>query len=666
VSADTSAEPAVLWRPTPESIRATRLAEFADRVARRRGLDLGDPADYDAIWRWSVEHLDQFWAEVADWSGVLPGVPDDRVLTRREMPGAEWFPGTCVNFAEQALRHAADGAVDGSSPALIAVAEDAEPVQTSWAQLRARVGAFAATLRRLGVQRGERVAGYLPNVPEAIVACLGAAAVGAVWSSCAPDFGTRAVLDRFAQIEPTVLVAVDGYRFNGKEYDRRDVVAELRAALPSVRTTIAVPRLFPDEVPDGATSWAEAVADEQEPVFERLPFDSPLWIVYSSGTTGLPKGIVHSHGGVTLEQHKQLGLHADVGPGDRFFWYASTAWIMWNIATCALLRGATVVVYDGAPAYPSADAQFAIAARTGLTYLGTSPGYLMAVEKAGVRPRDTHDLSALRSIGVTGSPLPASSFTWVYDAVKPDVFLGSLSGGTDVATGFIGSTLLLPVTAGELQRPMLGVAAAAWDADGRPVAGELGELVITEPMPSMPLYFWNDPDGSRYREAYFEPWPGVWRHGDWMEITERGTCVITGRSDSTLNRGGVRMGTADIYAAVESVPEVLDCVVLGVEQRNGGYWMPLFLKLAEGEELTDELTGRIRDAIRGQASPRHVPDEVLAVPAVPHTRTGKRLEVPLKRLFQGVDPAKALNVGAVDDPAAVEHFVRLAEERGVR
>ncbi|MGY1623755.1 acetoacetate--CoA ligase [Geodermatophilus sp. SYSU D00965] len=666
MSADTSAEPAVLWRPTPESVRATQLGRFAGWVAERRGVDFGDPPGYDAIWRWSVEHLDQFWGDFATWSGVLPGVPDDRVLTRREMPGAEWFPGTTLNYAEQALRAGAEGTVPADSPALVAVAEDRDPVEVSWAQLRARVGAFAATLRRLGVGRGDRVAGYLPNVPEAVVAFLGTAAVGAVWSSCAPDFGTRAVLDRFAQIEPTVLVAVDGYRFNGKEYDRRDVVRELRGSLPSVRTTIAVPRLHPDELPDGALGWAEAVADEQEPRFEQVPFDSPLWIVYSSGTTGLPKGIVHGHGAITLEERKQLALHGDVGPGDRFYWYASTAWIMWNIATSALLCGATVVVHDGAPAYPSIDAQFALAAQTRLTYLGTSAGYLTACEKAGTRPGETHDLSALRYIGSTGSPLPASAFTWVYDAVGRDVFLGSLSGGTDVATGFVGSSPLLPVTAGELQRPMLAVAAAAWNEEGEPVVGELGELVVTEPMPSMPLYFWNDPDGSRYREAYFEPWPGVWRHGDWMEVTERGTCVITGRSDSTLNRGGVRMGTADIYAAVEAIPEVADCVVLGVEQRDGGYWMPLFVKLAEGQELTPELEAAIKDAIRRQASPRHVPDEVIAVPGVPHTRTGKRLEVPLKRLFQGVDPAKALNVGAVDDPAAVEHYVALAQERGPR
>src|SRR4051794_36349548 len=379
------------------------------------------------------------------------------------MPGAEWFPGTTLNYAERALGW------DDEHPALVVVAEDTEPVEISWSQLRGQVGAFAATLRRLGVRPGDRVAGYLPNVPEAVVAFLGAASIGAVWASCAPDFGTRAVLDRFAQIEPVVLVAVDGYRFNGKDYDRRDVVAELREALPTVRTTIAVPRLHPEEVPDGALSWHDAIADPEDPVFEQLPFDHPLWNVYSSGTTGLPKGIVHGHGGVVLEQVKQAALHMDVGRGDRLFWYSSTAWIMWNISTSALLSGVTVIVYDGAPAHPSTDAQFALAERTGMTYLGTSAGYLIACEKAGLRPGEEHDLSALRGIGSTGSPLPAAAFRWVYEAVKPDVLLGSSSGGTDVATGFIGGSPLLPVTVGELPRPLLGVAAASWDEDGRPV-----------------------------------------------------------------------------------------------------------------------------------------------------------------------------------------------------
>jgi acetoacetyl-CoA synthetase len=637
---------------------ASQAGRFAAWVAGRRGLDLGSPPDYDALWRWSVEHLDQFWADVATWTDVLPDVPDDRVLTRREMPGAEWFPGTTLNYAEQALRHGST-----EHPALIAVAEDADPVEVSWATLRRQVGAFAATLRRLDVQRGDRVVGYLPHVPEAVVAFLGAAAVGAVWSSVAPDFGTRSVLDRFAQIEPVVLVAVDGYRFNGKAHDRRAAVAELRAALPSVRTTVVVPRLHPDEVPDGALPWAEAVGEPQEPVFQPLPFDAPLWIVWSSGTTGLPKGIVHGHGGVVLEQRKQAVLHHDIGPGDRFYWYTSTAWMMWNVVVSALLSGTTAVLHDGAPAYPTLDAQFALAARVGVTHFGTSAGYLSACQKAGLRPRDAHDLSAVRVVGSTGSPLPPAVYPWVYEAVGSDLILASASGGTDVATGFIGTSPLLPVTVGELQRPMLGVAAAAWDEQGRPVVGELGELVVTAPMPSMPLRFWDDPDGSRYRAAYFEPWPGVWRHGDWLEVTERGTCLITGRSDSTLNRGGVRMGTADIYAAVEAIPAVVDCVVLGVEQPDGGYWMPLFVQLAPGAELTDELVAEMKAAIRANASPRHVPDEVLVVPGVPHTRTGKRLEVPLKRLFQGVPPEKALNVGAVDDAAVVEHYVDLARAR---
>jgi acetoacetyl-CoA synthetase len=650
--------PEELWRPTPERARAARVADFARFVSRRRGLDVGDPPDYDALWRWSVDSIEQFWADLASWTGVLPGIADDRVLPRREMPGAVWFPGTSVNYAEQVLRRAT-----GQEPALVVVAEDAEPAEVSWATLRGQVGAFAATLRRLGVRRGDRVAGYLPNVPEAVVAFLGAAAIGAIWTSCAPDFGTRAVLDRFAQVEPVVLVAVDGYRWGGREHDRRAVVAELRAALPSARTTIVVPRLDASYPPAGTIPWASAVEAVQDPQFEPLPFDAPLWIVWSSGTTGLPKGIVHGHGGVVLEQRKSAELHMDVGEGDRFYWYASTAWIMWNIATSALLAGATVVVHDGAPTHPSLDAQFALAARVGITYLGTSAGYLSVCERAGLRPGETHDLSALRSIGSTGSPLPASTFRWVYEAVKSDVLLGSLSGGTDVATGFVGSSPLLPVTEGELQRPMLGVAVASWDEAGRPVVGELGELVVTEPMPSMPLEFWNDPGGQRYRETYFEPWPGVWRHGDWLEITPRGTCLITGRSDSTLNRGGVRMGTADIYAAVESVPEVVDSVVLGVEEPDGGYWMPLFVQLAPGVELTDDLVTRLKDAIRRQASPRHVPDEVIAVPGVPHTRTGKRLEVPLKRLFQGVDPARAVNRGAVDDASLVDHFLDLARRR---
>jgi acetoacetyl-CoA synthetase len=645
----------VLWRPTPESAARTRLHRFATWVSERRGLDFGDPADYDAVWRWSVDHLEQFWSDLAVWTRVLPD-PPGTALANPAMPGAVWFPETHVNFAEQALKNRSD-----VQPALIVVDEDLETAEVSWASLNVQVGAFAATLRRLGVRRGDRVAGYLSNGAEAVVAFLGAASIGAVWTVCAPDFGAQAVLDRLFQVEPVVLVTADGYRFNGKDYDRNEQLAEIRAALPTLRATIVVPVLRPHDDRAGTISWRDAVRDEQEPRFESLPFDHPLWIVYSSGTTGPPKGILHGHGGVVLEQHKQSALHNDVGPGDRFYWYASTAWIMWNIATSVLLSGATVVVHNGSPSHPALDVQFAVAEKTGITYLGTSAGYLSVCEKAGLRPGDRFDLRALRSIGSTGSPLPASTYAWVYDAVKPDVFLSSTSGGTDVATGFVGGTRLLPVTAGELQRPMLGVALEAWDDSGRPVVNELGELVVTRPMPSMPLGFWGD-DGRRYREAYFEPWPGVWRHGDWLEITDRGTCRIMGRSDSTLNRAGVRMGTAEIYSAVDTVPEVADALVLGVEHEDGTYYMPLFVTTSPGTELDDRLVTAVREAIRTRASPRHVPDEVIAVPAIPRTRTGKRVEVPLKRLFQGVSPEKALNAASLADPDSLGVFVDLARK----
>ncbi|MEU6643422.1 acetoacetate--CoA ligase [Saccharomonospora sp. NPDC046836] len=649
--------PRVLWRPTPESIAATRLHRFATWVSERRGITFGDNTDYDAVWRWSIDHLDQFWADLAAWTGVLPE-PTGPVLAKPAMPGAVWFPDTHVNFAEQALKNGSD-----QYPALVVVDENLDTVEITWASLRAQVGAFADTLRHLGVQRGDRVAGYLPNGAEAVVAFLGAAAIGAVWTVCAPEFGPSAVLDRLAQVEPVVLVAADGYRFNGKAYDRRDQVAEIRAALPTLRATILVPALYPAEEREGTMPWRSAVASGQEPRFDRLPFDHPLWIVYSSGTTGLPKGIVHGHGGIVLEQWKQAALHSDIGPGDRFYWYASTAWIMWNIAISTLLSGATVVVHNGSPSYPALDVQFAIAEKTAITYLGTSAGYLSACEKAGLEPRDRFDLSALRTIGSTGSPLPASTFEWVYRSVKPEVFLSSSSGGTDIASGFVGGSTLLPVVAGELQRPMLGVAVEAWNDTGHPVVGELGELVVTTPMPSMPLGLWGDLDGERYRATYFEPWPGVWRHGDWLEITDRGTCRIMGRSDSTLNRGGVRMGTAEIYAAVDTIPDIADSLVLGVEQADGSYYMPLFVRLVPGTDLTAPLVAAIGEAIRTGASPRHVPDEVIAVPAIPRTRTGKRVEVPLKRLFQGVAPDKALNATALDDPSSLDTFVELAKHR---
>jgi acetoacetyl-CoA synthetase len=512
------------------------------------------------------------------------------------------------------------------------------------------------------VRPGDRVVGYLPNATPTLVAFLATAAVGAVWSACGQDYSAAGAAARFAQLEPVVLFAADGYRWNGAAHDRRDEVAALQRALPTLRATVHVPALATATAPDGDTdtSWARATATPAEPRFERVDFAAPLWVLFSSGTTGLPKGIVHGHGGVLLEHLKLLGLHLDVGPGRPLFWYTTTNWMMWNIVASGLLVGAPVVLYDGSPAHPDPARLWRIAAEHRVSFLGVSPGYLLAGAKADLHPGRDLDLTALRTIGSTGAPLPASAYPWVRDAVGPRVQLASTSGGTDVVGGFAGSAPTTPVWVGEISAPMLGVALQAWDADGHPVVGEVGELVVTEPMPSMPLCFWNDPDDLRYREAYFGAFPGVWRHGDWMTVTERGSVVVSGRSDSTLNRHGVRLGSAEVYAVVDTVPEVRDSLVVGAELADGGYWLALFVVLAPGEALTDELTARIATAIRTRASPRHVPDDIVAVAALPHTRTGKKLEVPVKRLIQGHPLDRVASRDAVDDYAALTQFTAYA------
>ncbi|WP_432747691.1 acetoacetate--CoA ligase [Streptomyces sp. JH002] len=661
--------PEPLWRPDPERIAAAHLTRFHAFAAQRYVAPAppsvpDDPAAaYAALHHWSVTALDAFWRAIADWFAVDFRTPGEPALADPTMPGARWFPGATLNYAEHALRAGLEpGRAD--TPALLCLDERQRPEPVSWTELRHQVGSLAAALRRLGVRPGDRVSGYLPNIPQAVVALLASAAVGAVWTSCAPDFGARSVLDRFAQVEPVVLITVDGYRYGGKEHDRRETVAELRRELPTLRAVIHVP-LLGTRAPEGALEWAELTGGAIEPEFTAVPFDHPLWVLYSSGTTGLPKAIVQSQGGILLEHLKQLGLHCDLGPGDRLFWYTSTGWMMWNFLVSGLLTGTTVVLYDGSPGYPAIDAQWRIAELTRATVFGTSAAYVMACAKAGVRPGRDLDLSATRCVATTGSPLPPDGFRWLHEEVDPGLWIASVSGGTDVCSCFAGAVPTLPVYLGELQAPCLGTDLRSWDPAGEPLVDEVGELVVTTPMPSMPLRFWNDPDGTRYRESYFDTYPGVWRHGDWITLTSRGTVVIHGRSDSTLNRQGVRMGSADIYEVVERLPQIGESLVLGVEQPDGGYWMPLFVRLAEGVVLDDALRTVIRTALREQLSPRHVPDEILAIDAVPHTLTGKRLEVPVKRLLQGTPLEKAVNAGSVDDIGALRFFERLARERAI-
>ncbi len=629
------------WEPTPAGIEAARITDFA-RFA-------GRPGDYPALWQWSVDEPAEFWGTLWRYFG-LGDIAGD-VLASSDMPGAQWFPGTTVNYVDQIARQART-----DRPAILCIGEGVPDTELSWTELLGRTAAFAATLRGLGVRPGDRVVGYLPNIAEAVIAFLGAASIGAVWSACGQDYSAKAALDRLGQLEPVVLVTADGYRFGGKVHDKSADVAELRAGLPGLKATVAVSRLAP--VPAGCLDWAQASApgaDELETT--AVDFDHPLWILFSSGTTGLPKGIIHGHGGVLVEHLKAVALQSDISPNDTFLWFTSPSWMMWNFQVAGLLAGATIVCYDGSPAHPAPDALWQMAARLGVTVLGTSPGYVLGCAKAGAVPRTDHDLSALRTVGITGSSLPPSTSLWLRDNVGERVQVASISGGTDVVSAFAGGVPTVPVWPGELSAPYLGVALDAWDEAGRPVRGEVGELVVTKPLPSMPVAFWNDPDGSRYRDAYFTMYPGVWRHGDWITITDHGSVIVHGRSDSTLNRHGIRMGSADIYQSVERLPEIAEALVIGVEQPDGGYWMPLFVVLAEGAGLDDALVRKVNETIRSEVSPRHVPDEIIVAPGIPHTRTGKKLEVPVKKLFQGADAARVVERSAVDNPDLLDWYV---------
>ena len=651
-----------MWTPSPERVERANMTRYQRWLGDHRGLRF---ASYDELWRWSVDDLDGFWTSIWEFFEVGGPAPTPTLADRR-MPGARWFPGATLNHAELSLRRHDD------HPALVFGNEAGELGIIGYAELGRRVAAAAAGLRRLGVAKGDRVVAYLPNVPETVIAMLAAASIGAVWSSCAPEFGVSSVVDRFDQIEPKVLVAVDGYGYNGAWHDRRDALAEIRRRLPTLEATVLVTGSSreggnpADDQGGGIVAWDQLLDDGAgaELAFEPVPFDHPLWVLYSSGTTGLPKAIVHGHGGIALELLKSISLQLDLGPADRFFWFTTTGWMMWNFLVGGLLLGSTVVLYDGSPGHPDLGALWRFAERSRMTYLGTSAAFVLASMKAGVEPAREVDLSALHSIGSTGSPLPPEGFAWLYQHVAPDVLVGSTSGGTDVCTSFVTSCPLLPVYPGEIQCRSLGAKVESFDQHGRSVVGQVGELVVTEPLPSMPLFLWNDPDGERYRDSYFSTWPGVWRHGDWIEITERGSCIISGRSDSTLNRGGVRMGTAEFYRVVEGLDEVMDSLVVDVSDPGGEGRLLLFVVLRPETELDEQLQHRIRAAVRADLSPRHVPDRIAAIAEVPRTLSGKKLEVPVKRVLAGVPLDQAVSEGALANPDAIHQVVALARDPG--
>ena len=636
--------PPILWTPSPERVEHAWLTRYRRWLEPRVGRTF---ADYAELQRWSVDELDAFWRSIWDFFDVQADGSPERVLGRREMPGAEWFPDVRLNYAEHVFRE--------RDPAAVAIRHSSElrPLaQVTWGELRALTARIAAGLRAQGVQRGDRVVAYLPNIPETIAAMLATASLGATWSSAAPEFGARSVIDRFQQIEPTVLLAVDGYRYNGRDFDRSAQVAEITEAVGG--------RLVRFGYLDGS-GWEDGFLgpDDAPLSCERVPFAHPLWVLYSSGTTGLPKAIVQGHGGILLEQLKKLHLHLDAHAEDRVFWFTTTGWMMWNFLLGVLLTPASIVLYDGSPAHPGMDVLWDLAAQAGVTIFGTSAGYIAQCMKDGVEPARGRDLSRLHAVGSTGSPLAPEGFQWVSDHLGADTWLFSTSGGTDVCTAFVGGVPTLPVHRGELQAASLGCKVESWDPDGRPLVGAVGELVIAEPMPSMPVALWNDADGAKYRDSYFDMFPGVWRHGDWIELTERGTAIISGRSDATINRGGVRMGTAEIYRAVLSLDEILDALVVDVDG-----WMPLFVVLREGAALDEQLTKRIAARVREDCSPRHVPNEVHAVAEIPRTLSGKALEIPVKRILEGTAPERAASRESLRNPAALDWFARFAAQRG--
>ena len=642
----------VLWSPPADALETTEIGRFLTWLRDERGRDL---AGYDELWRWSVDDLEGFWAAIWDFFGVRAHAPYEQVLDAPRMPGARWFSGARLNYAEHLLGTAADTDV----VAVVARSQTRGPRELTFGELREQVARARAGLQRLGVGPGDRVVAYLPNIPETLVAFIATASLGATWATCAPEFGARSVIDRFAQIEPKVLLAVAGYTYRDAPLDRRAQVAAVRAGLPTLEHVVHVP-YGPHTLPD-AHDWETLMAERGPLEFASVAFDHPLYVLFSSGTTGLPKAIVHGHGGMLVEHFKTQSLGWDNKPGGRLMWFSTTAWMMWNALVSALLTRASIVMIDGDPVWPDVSFQWRLAEETRPTMMGLSPAFVVACRKAGLHPGREFDLESIRVVGTAGSPLPADAYTYVYEELGPDVLLINGSGGTDVCTGLVSGSFLQPVYEGEISGCTPGVDAKAFDAEGRAVVGELGEFVITRPMPSMPVRFWNDPGDRRYHRSYFDMYPGVWRQGDWALFTERGSCMITGRSDATLNRGGVRIGSGELYAVIDGISEIVESLVVHLEDAEGGAGeLLLFVELADGVELDDDLRRRITGLLRDELSPRHVPDDVVAVPGIPHTLTGKKLETPVKAILQGRPPAEVLSLDALANPAVVTAFVDYA------
>jgi acetoacetyl-CoA synthetase len=651
----------LLWTPSDSFQKNSQLQDYLNWLKENKGLDF---SAYEQVWQWSVDQVADFWESLWEYFELISHSPHEEVLSSNEMPGASWFRGSSLNYAEHVFRMETS-----DHPAIIWKTEREGPNEVSWKELRSRVAGLQDFLKEQTVTKGDRVCAYLPNIPEATEAFLATCSLGAIWSSCSPDFGLNSVVDRFKQIEPKVLVAVDGYTYNGKPYDKLETVKALIDQLPTLEKVIFIPYLEAarkaDELPK-AILWKEALEGRGEAKlhFEPVPFEHPIWVLYSSGTTGIPKAITHSQGGVLMEHFKYLAFHNDVRPGERFFWFSTTGWMMWNFVQASLLRGATIVLYDGSPGYPDLNATWRLAEEAGIHHFGTSAPFLVACMKQGLQPGKDNDLCHLRSIGSTGSPLPPEAFDYVYENIKKDLWLCSMSGGTDVCTAFIGGNPLKPVHEGEIQCRTLGCALYAYNDDAEPVQEEVGEMVITKPMPSMPVFFWNDPDNARYRSSYFEMFPGIWRHGDWIKLTDRKSLIIYGRSDATLNRQGIRIGTSEIYQALNAVTEVADCLIVNLELSGGRHYMPLFVTCSEGNELTEELKDKIRKTLRSECSPRHVPDEIIGIPEIPYTISGKKMEAPVKKLLLGKPLGKAANKDSMRNPGSLQFFMDFAKKIG--